>query len=92
MSTELSVESLPLSKITSQGLRIIYIVAELEPGTLKEGLTLDVPFLGHESFITPILTFPPQGGRRLRVLHPRAIDNSHRGRYGNKKWETGNRK
>jgi hypothetical protein len=24
----------------------------------------------HETFITLIPTFPPQGGRRLRVLHP----------------------
>ena len=27
----------------------------------------------HETFITPIPTFPPQGGRRLRILDPIAI-------------------
>ena len=88
--TELSVESPPLSKITSRGLRIIYIVAGLEPQTLKEGLKLGVSFLDHEPFITPIPTIPPQGGRRLRVLHPMAIDNSYWERYGNKKREIGN--
>ena len=33
----------------------------------------------HETFITPIPTFPPQGGRRFRVLHPIAIGTSPEG-------------
>ena len=68
--TELSVESPPLSKITSRGLRIIYIVAGLEPQTLKEGLKLGVSFLDHEPFITPIPTFPPSRGKEAQGLAP----------------------
>jgi len=33
----------------------------------------------HKTFITPIPTFPPQGGRRLRVMDPIATGTSPQG-------------
>jgi len=33
----------------------------------------------HQTFITPIPTFPPQGGRRLRVMDPVATGTSPQG-------------